>query len=146
MEFDINNLTSIYEYLYLSELDSFVLNELTNYVNAYNDVLNSYLNSPSPDEELSNKLEKLTQPINFIDTNFPYMDENAVLPPAVEFIRSKINKTRQTDKPVEQEKEYTRVRTPEESRINGFANYFIVLVLTAILGIMLGALLYFIQN
>ena len=145
------NIEKIYEYLYLTSLDSNMINAINMFMNAYNQTLNEYLNAQNPSYELIQRLQILSGPVNFVYSNFPDNYDSPEPHPAADIIKNKIN-----DYSTSLEKGFTRTRKnanipstiPEEkeyTQINGFTTAIIVVILTTIFGILLGALLFFIR-
>ena len=145
--FDKSKIDQIPQLFESDSLDGEQFALLSDYMDEYDKVLQEYLSTPNPPQELADRLKDLTQPINAMYAQFPVKDENMMLPTAVEYIKSR----EEVKTLVKKEEDITRKRTPKKgfhstNRINGFANYVVVLVLTAILGVMLGALLFFLGN
>ena len=155
------NISNIYEYLYLNSLDSKMINSLNLFMDAYNQTLNEYLNANNPSYDLIQKLKILSGPINFVYANFPDNPNSLEPHPAADLIKKKINdyNTELENTRLENaglEKGFTRVKKnanmpstiPDENeytQINGFTTGAIIVILTILFGILLGTLLFFIK-
>ena len=117
---------------------------------AYNQTLNEYLNADVPSEAITERLRLLSGPVDFVLKNFPDTGDEEVPYPAVEIIKKRLN-----ERGAEMEKGFTRVLTPntpniipdqaDKIQINGFSYAIIVVILTILLGTIIGALLFFIK-
>lgn len=144
------SIDSIYEYLYLNSLDRGMITSLTLFMEAYNQTLNEYLNADVPSEAVTERLRLLSGPVDFVLKNFPDTGDEKVPYPAVEIIKKRLN-----ERGAEMEKGFTRVLTPntpniipdqaDKIQINGFSYAIIVVILTILLGTIIGALLFFIK-
>ncbi len=146
------NINSIYNLLYLSSLDDTMNELLSFYVKAYNETLEQY--NTNKTEETQKRLKLLSGPLNFINVNFPEYEEEQSPHPAVDYIRKNI---KGLDNGVSNKKGMTRVLKPQTSStyseseeevtrpMNGFGNAIVVVILTTMLGILLGILLNYLK-
>ena len=140
------NINTIYELLYLPNLDNTMKELLSMYINAYNQTIEEY--NSNPNDEVKKRLDLLYGPINYVLKNFPD-DDNPVPFPAVDIIKKNFWK-----ESMAQNKSFARALRPNTPsilpddnsyKINGFSYAIIVVIITILLGIGLGALLWFIK-
>ncbi|MBR4231514.1 MAG: hypothetical protein IKR74_05120 [Bacilli bacterium] len=140
------NINAIYELLYLPNLDNTMNEMLSMYLNAYNQTIQEYNSNPT--DEVKKRLDLLYGPINYVLKNFPD-DDNPVPFPAVDIIKKNFWK-----QSVAQNNAYSRALKPNipnilpddsSYKINGFSYAIIIVIITILLGIGLGTLLWFIK-
>lgn len=149
--------SNVESHIFKSTLDADAIRDTEKWADEYYKSLESYTSSEEKTPELMDNLKNATEPILTVRKLF---ESAEVLPPVAAMIseqgkdpqprhieeqENEINDP-QAYQMEEQENELERKREHKKRATNGFANYVIVLFFTAILGIMLGALLYFIQN
>lgn len=138
----------IYESLNKSFVDEKTTTLLSQFMDAYYQTLDEHLNAPVPNQEVINRLQKLTGPINAA-LNMPEPQDGSKRP-AVDFIKEKIQ-----NHGMEMEKGFAKVlKNPnapsvsyedEPLQINGFSFAIIVVCFTIVVGMVLGALLFLIK-
>ena len=140
------NINTIYELLYLPNLDDTMNELLSMYLNAYNQTIEEYNSNPT--DEVKKRLDLLYGPINYVLKNFPD-DDNPVPFPAVDIIKKNFWK-----ESITQNKSFARALRPNTPnilpddnsyKINGFSYAIIIVIITILLGIGLGTLLWFIK-
>jgi len=138
----------IYNALYLPKLDDKTLKIIDQYLEAYQSVLNEYLKSENPSNDLSVRLNILTGPINEIFNPYNQKMRDTKAHPAAD-----INKERINNQTAANEKGFVRVlkngNSPslieDDLTINGYTKTVGLIMLTTILGMLLAALLYYIK-
>jgi hypothetical protein len=137
-------------YLTLENIDNDIIGSINLFMDAYNQTLNEYLNAPEKNEELENRLRILSKPMNYYyslinDTN------NINKYPSLNIISGKLNEYGSSI-----EQSFTRTLTnpnfpstynsDDDIKINnGFTVNTILIIVTVLLGFMLGALLFIIK-
>lgn len=133
---------AIYDSLKMSSLDEKTIALLSQFMDAYHQTLDAHLNSQMPNSEITSQLQILTGPINAAIQ----MQDGAT--PAADFIKEKLH-----NHGMEMEKGFAKVlKNPnapsvqyeeEQMSINGYSFAIIVVFSTIILGVILGAILFF---
>ena len=146
----VDNITSIYEYLYLPSLSDDILKTIRLYLEAYKQTLDQYNNSSSPSDSLANHLRILSGPIEFVKANFPDDSLDPEHHPAADIIKKEITTLGAQEKGFARTLRPTNIPNTVEPEIdytqtNGFALAIVVLITTILLGIGLGSLLFFIK-
>lgn len=145
MESFTDNINQIYSYLEAFSLDETAKNKISQFMDAYHQTLNEYLNAEIPNEETAKRLQALTGPVNKA-LNMP---DDGTFHPAVEFIKQKVS-----DQGKAMEKPFVKsLRNPnapslikdDDYMMNGFSFAIIVVCFTIVLGMVLGALLFLIK-
>lgn len=137
-------------YLTLENIDNDIIGSINLFMDAYNQTLNEYLNAPNKNEELENRLRILSKPMNYYYSliNDP---SNINKYPSLNIISGKLN-----DYSSSIEQSFTRTLTnpnfpstynsDDDIKINnGFTVNTILIIVTVLLGFMLGALLFIIK-
>ena len=145
-----DNITSIYEYLYLPSLSDDILKTIRLYLEAYKQTLNEYNSYTSPSESISNRLRILSGPIEFVKADFSDEPSDPEPHPAADIIKKEINALGTQEKGFVRSLRPSNIPSTIETEIdytqtNGFALAFVVLITTVLLGIGLGALLFYIK-
>ena len=139
-----NKIKIIYDSLDQINLDNDTLSLLNQFMEAYHQTLDEYVNLQVPNNEIANRLKLLTGPINKAMTT----PDGPIKYPAVDFIKEKIN-----NHGVEMEKGFTKKLVnpnapstiPEEeptNYMNGFSFSIILVCFTILIGMILGALAF----
>lgn len=147
VENSTNYLKLVYDSLKLNSLDEQTKVLLSQFMEAYHQTLNAYLNSEVQNPELSIKLQQLSGPVR-VALNTP---NDGHPHPAAEFI-----KQREQQNGMEMEKGFDKVlKNPnapsiineeDNLQINGYSLAFIIIGITLVLGIILGKLLFVISK
>lgn len=137
-------------YLTLENIDNDIIGSINLFMDAYNQTLNEYLNAPEKNEELENRLRILSKPMNYYYSliNDP---NNINKYPSLNIISGKLNEYGSSI-----EQSFTRTLTnpnfpstynsDDDIKINnGFTVNTILIIVTVLLGFMLGALLFIIK-
>jgi len=146
VENSTNYIKLVYDSLNLETMDSSTELTLSQFMEAYHQTLNEYLNSDKPSAEVTIRLQQLSGPVR-VALNTP---NDGQPHPAADFIKRK-----EQEHGIEMEKGFSKVlRNPnmpstineeDQLQINGFSLGIIVVGATLILGIILGALLFAIK-
>ncbi|MBQ6841536.1 MAG: hypothetical protein IJO63_05425 [Bacilli bacterium] len=139
------NINQIYHYLTLTALNDDAKVKISQFMDAYHQTLNEYLNSNTPNISTTQRLQALTGPVNVALTT----PDDGKPHPAAELIKQKVN-----DHGKEMEKPFVRsLRNPnapslikdDNEMMNGFSFAIIIVCFTIVLGMVLGALLFLIK-
>ena len=132
----MNNISKIYSYLNVTELTDEMIDDINKYMIDYHKTLNAYINSDVKDGYITNRLQLLSGPINYILKNFNN-DEY----PTVKMIKESLN-----DDSMSKDNSFTRtLRNPnavtyndgDNFLMNGFTLSTVIISITVILGIIL---------
>lgn len=147
IDMDDNYIKIIYDSLDKPTLDESTTTMLTQFMDAYHQILDEHANALTPNPEVTAKLQVLTGPVNKA-MNIP---DDGKPHPAADFIKEKI-----INHGMEREKDFARVlknpNAPSISyedenplQINGFSFAIVVVCFTIVVGMVLGALLFLIK-
>lgn len=138
------NLKRVYDSFNLTNLDESTINMLSQFMDAYHQILQEHLNSEYELKGVAERLKKLTGPVQKA-LNTP---DDGNLHPAADFIKTKL-----AEQAKEMEKPFRKVLTTSNApalvdpneHMNGFSLSIIIVCFTIVLGMVLGALLFVIK-
>lgn len=131
----MNSINKIYACLNLNELTDEMVNDINKYMNDYHQTLNAYINSDVKNEYITNRLQMLSGPINYILKNFN--NDNY---PAVKMIKDSLNDDNMINENSFNKtlkKKNTTSYSDDNYLMNGFTLSTVIIAITIILGIIL---------